>query len=168
MRRFVFGPTRYSCLALLFLLLPTPAQAQREPDREGHDRVVRDMLRAQFLPFGEDAVRFPFLQKYKSVDDVDYYRSPEVTRSDLFGSDPANVAFGFKAGKLYAYLVDMDTVSEFDAAVERMVALYGDPVVKREGYEDVYRWNTDALKVKLKYDTAEGKMKLGMYFRHLE
>jgi hypothetical protein len=152
-------------VALMFLILAWSGwAADKEPQNQDAEPVqeVRHSP-TETLPWGMRLADFPDLVKYKSAGGIDYYRMPNQKESPLFSGNPADVAIAFKNGKLYAYLVAINNISEFEKHLLLFKEIYGAPKLKREGDTRIFRWRSGNEKIKLKYNDKTGAMKLGIY-----
>jgi len=115
--------------------------------------------------WGSGIEEFPDLVQYKTAGDIEYYQNPDSAPvCDLMaGVKSSHVAYGFKNNKLYARILEIDTVDDFQKALDHMVQLFGEPKEKMDDKTQIVRWQTKTLKVKLKYNKEKKSMKMGTY-----
>ena len=121
------------------------------------------------LPWGKGIKAFSNLALYKTIGGIKYYQDSagsgdcELTT----GVTSSHVAYGFKNDKLYARIVKIETVDDFKKVHDHMVELFGEPKDKMDGKTQIYRWVTENLKIKLKFNKDNMSMKMGMYYMPL-
>jgi hypothetical protein len=115
--------------------------------------------------WGSGVEEFPDLVQYKTAGDIKYYQNPDSAPvCDLMsGIKSSHVVYGFKDNKLYARILKIDTVDDFQKAHDHMVELFGKPKEKMDDKTHISRWQTKSLKVKLKYNKEKKSMKMGTY-----
>jgi transcription-repair coupling factor (superfamily II helicase) len=118
------------------------------------------------MPWGAGIEEFPELTEYKAVGGIKYYQKSDMGSADcdvLAGLTSSHVAYGFKNNQLYARLVRIDTLEDFDKVHDHLVDLYGEPEEKMDNTTHIDRWKSADLKIKLKYNKDTKLMKLGTY-----
>lgn len=115
--------------------------------------------------WGSSAEAFPDLVHYKTTGDIKYYQNPDSAPVyDLMtGIKSSHVFYGFKNDKLYARILKIDSVDDFRKAHDHMIELFGKPTEKIDDKTHIDRWQTEILKVKLKYSTEKKSLKMGTY-----
>lgn len=117
-------------------------------------------------PWGSGIENFPYLVEYKTAGDIKYYQKPysDPVSDQMAGIRSYHVTYGFKNDKLYARILKIDTVDDFQKALDHMVASFGEPKEKVDDNTYIARWQTLVLKVKLKYNKENKSMKIGTYY----
>lgn len=98
---------------------------------------------------------------------VQYYTVTKVEPCGVFKVKGAHVTYGFRQGKLFTTLVEIQKAQEVKAVVSTLMESYGLPEHKKDSGWDVYRWETDELKIKLKSQYSTDRIKIGMYYKPL-
>ena len=118
------------------------------------------------MPWGKGIEAFPELVEYKAAGNIKYYQSSNKGTADcdvLAGIKSSHVAYGFKDGKLYARLVRIDSLDDFDKVHDHLVEMYGEPKEKMDNKTHIDKWKTANLKIKLKFNKETKQMKIGTY-----
>jgi hypothetical protein len=122
-------------------------------------------LNGHDLSWGAGIEKFPDLVLYKTAGDIKYFQNPASAADCELMADikSSHVAYGFKNGKLYARILKIDTTDDFQKVHAHMVELYGEPKEKMDGNTHIDRWQTEDLKIKLKFNKEMKVMKMGTY-----
>lgn len=115
--------------------------------------------------WGSSPEEFSDLVKYKTAGDVTYYQNPDSgpVYDLMTGFKSSRVVYGFKNNRFFARILRIDTVDDFQRALDHLVRLFGEPKEKIDGKTHIARWQTEELKVKLKYNKETKSMKMGTY-----
>lgn len=98
---------------------------------------------------------------------VKFYKVIKVEPCGVFKIQGANVTYGFREGKLFTVLVEIDKARDVKEVVSTLMDTYGLPDHKKSDGWDEYRWETDDLKIKLKSQFSTDRIKIGMYYKPL-
>ena len=122
-------------------------------------------INGHYPSWGSSVEEFPDLVWYKTAGDIKYFQNPDSAAvCDLLaGIKSYHVVYGFKNDKLYAGILKIDTLDDFQEAHDHMVELFGEPKEKMDNKTYVDRWQTKELTVKLKYNKQKRSIKMGAY-----
>jgi len=119
------------------------------------------------IPWGEPISGTEHITYSHTAGDVKYYTVTKMEPCGLFKIEGARVTYGFREGKLYATLVEIAKVRDVKEVVTTLMDSYGLPDHKKDEGWDIYRWETDEIKVKLKSQFSSDRIKVGMYYKPL-
>lgn len=139
-------------IALLILVSASVGHAQEE---------------CKAIPWGDPISAVEKITYSHSVSGVKYYRVTKVEPCGIFKVEKGKVTYGFIDGKLYTTLVEIDKANDVKRVVSVLMDSYGLPDHKKADNWDVYRWETDDLKIKLKSQYISDRIKIGMYYKPL-
>lgn len=138
---------------LLTLALPMPALA------EG---LCKD------IPWGEQLSTLEKVTFSHMAGDTRYYTMSKPDPCGFNKFEETRVTYGFRDNKLYATLIEIDRARDLGKVAGMLINEYGLPDTKADDGWDVYRWETDTLKIKLKSQYSTDRIKIGMYYKPLE
>ena len=119
------------------------------------------------IPWGEPISTVEQINFSHTVSGVKYYSVTQVDPCGIFEVEQGKVTYGFLGGKLYTTLVEIDKAKDVKKVVTTLMDSYGVPDHKKIDNWDVYRWETDDLKIKLKSQYSTDRIKIGMYYKPL-
>lgn len=119
------------------------------------------------IPWGAAISAVEEITYSHTVAGVRYYTVKKTEPCGIFEIQGANVTYGFRRGKLYTVLVEIDKAQDVKQVVATLMDSYGLPDHKQSDGWDEYRWETDDLKIKLKSQFATDRIKIGMYYKPL-
>jgi len=120
------------------------------------------------IPWGEKLSVVEQIKFSHNADGISYYTVTKVEPCGLNKLEDTRVTYGFRDNKLYATFVEIDHVRSLGNVVGLMIDEYGLPDTKVEEGWDVYRWETDSFKVKLKSQYSTDRVKIGTYYKPLD
>lgn len=99
---------------------------------------------------------------------IAYYVNHERAYS-IYGTEVAEVIYGYYDDKLFAVYVDTEGVDVFSQIRSYVQHKYGVPKVSRETRGDLttYSWKIDDTRIKFKHYETTGRMKLAFYYMPL-
>ncbi|MCJ2164348.1 MULTISPECIES: hypothetical protein [unclassified Pseudodesulfovibrio] len=98
---------------------------------------------------------------------VKFYTVTKVEPCGIFKVQGAHVSYGFREGKLFTTLVEIDKAKDVKKVVSLLMDSYGLPDHKKSDGWDEYRWETEDLRIKLKSQYSTDRIKIGMYYKPL-
>ena len=120
------------------------------------------------LQWRENLSQRDAFSKLRSSTHVDYYmKTGEVySINDVAVS---SVVYGSYADQFFAVYIKIETIEVFDDIRRYMKSRYGipDKTEKLKNEQTEYRWKYKDIKIKLKLDEKENKMKLAFYYQPL-
>jgi hypothetical protein len=117
------------------------------------------------IAWGTDIVETQNLIRVGSNADVEYYINPGVVHT-IDDVNISQVIYGFYAQRLFAAYAYVEDLGAFNRMKEQLQAKYGIPkvVYSELGRPSIYRWKSGKIKIKLKVDSSESKMKAAFYY----
>jgi hypothetical protein len=117
------------------------------------------------IQWGTHISKLDHFVKTGSNGPVDYYINPEVVYV-VDDVEFREVIFGFYSGRLFAVFVHIETLESFFKVRSYIQSKYGIPkmVMTGSGLPKTYRWKEEKIKVKLKSENRNEKMKLVFYY----
>ncbi|WP_319542246.1 hypothetical protein [uncultured Pseudodesulfovibrio sp.] len=119
------------------------------------------------IPWGKPISTLEQITFSHTLDGVKYYTVTKVDPCGIFEVEQGKVTYGFLDGKLYTTLIEIDKAKDVKKVVTTLMDSYGVPDHKKVDNWDVYRWETDDLKIKLKSQYSSDRIKIGMYYKPL-
>ena len=119
------------------------------------------------IPWGAPISTVEEITYSHTINGVKYYKVNKTEPCGVFKIQGANVTYGFREGKLYTVLIEIDKVQDVKQVVATLMDSYGLPDHKQADGWDEYRWETDDLRIKLKSQFATDRIKIGMYYKPL-
>lgn len=120
------------------------------------------------IPWGEQLSVMEQVKFSHAAEGISYYTVTKVEPCGITKVENTRVTYGFRDNRLYATLMDIDHARSRGNVVGLLIDEYGLPNTKTEDGWDVYRWETDTLKIKLKSQYSTDRIKIGMYYKPLE
>ncbi|WP_247648299.1 hypothetical protein [Pseudodesulfovibrio sp. zrk46] len=138
---------------LLTLIMTLPALAEAE--------------QCNAIPWGEPLSSVEEIKFSHAAGGIRYYNVTKVKACGISKIEDTRVTYGFTQNKLYVTLVEIDKAKDLKKVVSLLIDEYGLPDTKKTDGWDVYRWETDTLKIKLKSQYTTDRIKIGMYYKPL-
>ncbi|MUM77863.1 hypothetical protein GKC30_09475 [Pseudodesulfovibrio sp. F-1] len=141
-------------LILLILLLAAPGAAAQGGE-------------CNAIPWGEPLSAVELIEFSHVGDGVHYYRVTKVEACGLSKIEDTRVTYGFKNNRLYTTIVEIDKARDVGDVIALLMDEYGLPDHKKHGGWDIYQWDNDTLRIKLKSQYTTDRIKIGMYYKPL-
>ena len=113
----------------------------------------------------DDLSKFDYLY---SKNKVDYYTNPDEVHviNDI---EVPNVIYGFISGKLFAVYISVESLNAYVEFQRYMTGKYGVPKTSylTKAKQRIERWKYKDIKIKLKYNLENHRMKLAFYHQPL-
>jgi len=119
------------------------------------------------IPWGESLTAVEQITFSRSAGGVTYYTVNKVQACGVSKIEDTRVTYGFREGKLYTTIVEIDKAKDVKNVISILMDSYGLPDHKKSDGWDVYRWENDELKIKLKSQYSSDRIKIGMYYKPL-
>ncbi len=140
--------------ALLFLLLMAgSAMAESE--------------KCNAIPWGESLATVEEIEFSHAKAGTRYYKVKKVKACGISKIEDTRVTYGFRENKLYATFVEIEKAKDVKNVIAILMDEYGLPDHKKVDSWDVYQWENDDLKIKLKSQYSSDRIKIGMYYKPL-
>ncbi|WP_242012317.1 hypothetical protein [Pseudodesulfovibrio cashew] len=146
---------KFVCLSTLLLLLLAALPAMAES------------AKCNAIPWGEPLTAVEQIQYSHTADGIRYYKVTKVEACGISKIEDTRVTYGFRENRLYTTIVEIDKAKDVQKVVSLLVDEYGLPDTKKDSGWDVYRWENDKLKIKLKSQYTTDRIKIGMYYKPL-
>lgn len=118
-------------------------------------------------PWGQPIAAVEQITFDRMAGSVKYYKVTKVEPCGIFAIENADVTYAFTDGKLYASIVEINQARNIKKVVALLMEKYGLPDHKVDSGWDVYRWETDELKIKVKSQYSSDRIKIGTYYKPL-
>ena len=117
------------------------------------------------IAWGTDIAETRNLIRVGSNADVEYYINPGVVHT-IDEIKVSQVIYGFYNQRLFAAYATVENLVAFNRMKEQLQSEYGIPkiVYSDLGRPSIYRWKSGKVKIKLKVDSTETKMKAAFYY----
>lgn len=119
------------------------------------------------IPWGEPFQAAEQLTFVRSGEGIKYYAVTKLEACGLYALEDTRVTYGFLDGKLYTTIIEIDKAKDLKKIVSTLMDSYGLPDYKKDQGWDIYKWETDTLKIKLKSQYSTDRTKIGMYYKPL-
>lgn len=119
------------------------------------------------IPWGEPIAAVEQITYSHTVDGVRYYKVDKVEACGISKIEDTRVTYGFREGKLYATIIEIDKARDVKRVITILMDEYGLPDHKKVESWDIYQWKNEKLKIKLKSQYSTDRIKIGMYYRPL-
>ncbi len=119
------------------------------------------------IPWGESLSAVEEITFSHTAGDIRYYSVNKVEACGIAKIEDTRVTYGFREGKLYATFVEIEKAKDVKRVIALLMDQYGLPDSKKDQGWDIYKWETDTLKVKLKSQYTTDRIKIGMYYKPL-
>ena len=103
------------------------------------------------------------LRQVSGTLDVIYYTRTE-NPYEIYGEDLGRVIYGFYQGGLFSAHMDIVGNEKFDGTLNGLIGEFGPPRVQYRVGHDVYIWDIEKVKVKLKHYDLQQLHKLAFYY----
>ena len=152
LKKFVLVP-----IALLVLLLMTSLSCFALAEAE----------ECNSIPWGDPLTTVEQLSFSHAAGGIKYYTVNKVEACGIAMIEDTRVTYGFSKGKLYTTIVEIDKAKDIKNVISILMDSYGLPNHKKEDGWDIYRWENDDLKIKLKSQYSTDRIKIGTYYKPL-
>jgi len=119
------------------------------------------------IPWGEPISAVESLTFSHVAGGVKYYKVDKVEACGVSKVEDTRVTYGFREGGLYTTIVEIDKAKDVKNVIAILMDEYGLPDHKESDGWDVYQWDNDTLKIKLKSQFSTDRIKIGMYYKPL-
>ncbi len=119
------------------------------------------------IPWGEPLKAVEQLTFSHTAGGVKYYKVNKVEACGVAKVEDTRVTYGFLDGKLYTTIVEIDKAKDVKKVISILMDSYGLPDHKKSDGWDIYRWENEDLKIKLKSQYSTDRIKIGMYYKPL-
>jgi len=119
------------------------------------------------IPWGGPVAGLEQMTFVRSADGVKYYAVKKDKACGISEIEDTRVTYGFRGGKLYATIVEIDKAKDVKNVISILMDSYGLPSHKKSEGWDIYRWENDELKIKLKSQYTTDRIKIGTYYKPL-
>ena len=105
------------------------------------------------------------LTRLYTREDVVYYTQPDIVHT-IHNIQVPNVVYGFYKDQFFAVYVNLESEEVFGEFRNYLRSRYGNPDKRfsMKTSETVYKWNQGKVKIKLKTNEENYRMKLGFYY----
>jgi hypothetical protein len=128
---------------------------------------MAEVEKCNSIPWGEALTTVEQLTYSHTSGGIKYYTVNKVEACGVSKIEDTRVTYGFSKGKLYTTIVEIDKAKDVKNVISILMDSYGLPNHKKDGGWDIYRWETDDLKIKLKSQYSTDRIKIGMYYKPL-
>lgn len=146
--------TLSACAVLLFVLMLAPASQAKTN-------------KCNAIPWGESFTAVEQISYSHTADGVRYYKVDKVEACGVSQIEDTRVTYGFREGKLYATIIEIDKARDVKRVLTLLMDEYGLPDHKKQDSWDIYKWENEKLKIKLKSQYSTDRIKIGMYYKPL-
>lgn len=117
------------------------------------------------LPWGTDIRDHKGYTLLYTKGDLRYYIQPNTVRT-VKGFQIARVIYGTRNYRFYAAFLLIDSMETFDDIKAYMEERYGFPKITWSSarHQTTYKWTHQSVRMKLKFDQMDRRMKLGFYY----
>jgi hypothetical protein len=119
------------------------------------------------IPWGEPLSAVEQIEYSHTGGDIRYYRVTKVEACGISKIEDTRVTYGFRENRLYTTIVEIDKARDVKDVIALLMDEYGLPDHKKEAGWDMYQWENDTLKIKLKSQYTTDRIKIGMYYKPL-
>ncbi|MGD9210025.1 MAG: hypothetical protein PVI90_04585 [Desulfobacteraceae bacterium] len=106
------------------------------------------------------------LKKIAGTLNVIYYTRTE-NPYEIYGENLGRVIYGFYRGRLFSALLDIAGKEKFERTLNGLVDEFGSPDVQYRVGHDIYTWEIEKVKIKLKHFDIQKIHKLFFYYTPL-
>lgn len=117
------------------------------------------------IRWGTEIFELKNFSKLWQKDTLSFYVKPGVNHT-IYGSKIPNVVYGFYLDKFFAVYALIDDPTVFARLKNHLMNTYGDPKATQsmKSEQRILSWKVQNIKIKLKHDQPDGKMKLAFYY----
>jgi hypothetical protein len=119
------------------------------------------------IPWGEPISAVEQIEFSHAAGGIRYYRVTKVEACGISKIEDTRVTYGFRENGLYTTIVEIDKAKDVKDVVAILMDEYGLPDHKKVEGWDVYLWENETLKIKLKSQYLSDRIKIGMYYKPL-
>ena len=143
------------CALLLAALLAVPAAGQAQTKK------------CNAIPWGEPISAVEQIEYSHTAGGIRYYKVSKVEACGVSRIEDTRVTYAFRENKLYATIIEIDKAKDVKRVITLLMDEYGLPDHRKEDGWDIYQWENDKLKIKLKSEYVTDRIKIGMYYKPL-
>ena len=117
------------------------------------------------LRWGTGVSGHGYLKRLYTKNQVDFYVNPNEVPT-LYDISVPNAVYGFHSDRFFAAYLNIDTIEIFARFKKDMNEKYGKATSSMTAKDEqtVYKWNYKNIKIKLKLNEKDGRMKLAFYY----
>ena len=117
------------------------------------------------LNWGTNISGLGYLERLYTKNQVDFYVNPNEVPT-IYGISIPNAVYGFHSDRFFAAYLNIDTIEIFARFKKDMNEKYGAAKISMTAKDEqtVYKWNYKDIKIKLKLNEKDGRMKLAFYY----
>jgi hypothetical protein len=117
------------------------------------------------IQWASPAVHQEGLTRLYGRENVDYYIQPNIVHT-IHEIQVPNVVYGFYKDQFFAVYIKLESEEVFGEFRNYLKSQYGNPdkSFSMKTGETVYKWNQGEVKIKLKTNEKNYRMKLGFYY----
>jgi len=117
------------------------------------------------IQWASPAVHQKGLTRLYERGNVTYYTQPNIIHT-IHEIPVPSVVYGFYEDRFFAVYINLDSEEVFGEFRSYLTSQYGNPEKKfsMKPGETVYKWKQDGVKIKLKTNEENFRMKLGFYY----
>lgn len=119
------------------------------------------------IPWGDPISAVEEITFSHAAGDIRYYTVNKVEACGISQIEDTRVTYGFRDNKLYVTLVEIEKARDVKKVISILMDEYGLPDSKKDQGWDIYKWENDLLKIKLKSQYTTDRIKIGMYYKPL-
>jgi len=119
------------------------------------------------IPWGEPISAVEQIEYSHTAGGVRYYKVKKVEACGISKIEDTRVTYAFRENQLYATIIEIDKARDVKRVISLLMDEYGLPDHKKDNSWDVYQWENDKLKIKLKSEYLTDRIKIGMYYKPL-
>ena len=143
------------CALLFAVLLAVPAAGQAQTKK------------CNAIPWGEPISAVEQIEYSHTAGGIRYYKVTKVEACGVSKIEDTRVTYAFRENKLYATIIEIDKAKDVKRVITLLMDEYGLPDHKKEESWDIYQWENEKLKIKLKSEYVTDRIKIGMYYKPL-
>jgi hypothetical protein len=120
------------------------------------------------MTWGGHAGDYPRLEKVRETGDVSYYVDRKMAYHAV-GQPVTGVVYGFYRDQLFAAYIKLSSPNQAYYLEKHFSTDYGPAKITAvaSGAQTIYRWEDEAVKIKLKVNEDGDEIKLGIYYQPL-
>ncbi len=119
------------------------------------------------IPWGEQLTAVEQIEYSHTADGIRYYKVTKVEACGISKIEDTRVTYGFRENKLFTTIVEIEKAKDLKKVISIVMDKYGLPDHKKDQGWDIYKWDTETLKIKLKSQYSTDRIKIGMYYKPL-
>ena len=119
------------------------------------------------IPWGEALSSVEEIEYSHTAGGIRYYLVKKVKACGISKIEDTRVTYGFRENKLYTTIVEIEKARDVKNVIAILMDDYGLPDHKKSDGWDIYKWENENLKIKLKSQYSTDRIKIGMYYKPL-